>query len=171
MATKTKSKAKSKTTDLAVVTPLYVELPDNAPALGFDPLVDFDWSLVYAQKYLSAEWLEELHEQTGQWLRASVESIGLEQVQVDADDPDPNKAPDIILKLPGTMPKIVMNKSRCTQMARICKTRSPRLWLQRLDGRELEFYVGTFRKFSTAAQVLIRLADDPTGGATADDLY
>lgn len=137
----------------------YVDLDTTAPSLGFDPSQDFDYALIYPQSYFSAEWLDEYHTETGNWITGTVVSVGIEQVQ-DPQKVDPEKKPDLVLVLAGGLPKCVLNKTRAKLMVQLTGTRNPRQWTAALSGKTLEFYVGTERSMSAMSQVLFREVDN-----------
>lgn len=135
-----------------------VEIP-NETNLPFDPNQDFDWSLVYPQNYMSAEWLEEYRETNASWIQGHVVGVGLEVVQ-DPENPVENKAPDLVLYLAGGLPRVVMNKTRCKLMTQITRTRNPKLWAEQLRGKVLEFKVGTVKEMSRVPQVIFKVVSE-----------
>lgn len=143
-----------------------VDVPKET-ILHFDPLTDFDWSLVYAQNYMSAEWLDEYRQTNESWIYGQVTGVSLEVVQ-DPENPVEDKAPDLVLLLSGGLPKVVMNKSRCKRMTQITRTRNPRLWAEQLAGRVLEFRVDVMKDMSRVPQVMFSLAKE---GDFNEDLF
>lgn len=145
-------------TDLTTTDTFVIDLPKGT-VLPFDPSKDFDWSLIYAQQYMSAEWLEEYHGTSEIWPTGMIVAIGLEVVQ-DPERPDETKKPDIVLQLSGGLPKVVMNKTRCKIMTRLTGTRNPHFWITRLRGKLLQFSVATVREMSRVPQVVFDVIGD-----------
>ena len=116
-----------------------IEMPDNSPALGFDPMADnFDWTDVLPDNYWSMEALSERKEALGGWPALTPDRMVLQPVYDPTDDEDKrDMSPKLVMYFKESSPALVFNKSRCQMASQYTGTRNPRLWAERLSMIEL----------------------------------
>lgn len=148
----------------AVPAGFAVEMPDHAPALGFDPAAPgFSWREVMPSNYWSIDELEERKRQLGGWPVLTAARVVIKPVYDPAEydgkaPPAEELRPKIVLEFAESAPALVLNKSRCQQVTELTGTPNPALWAERLGAVALE--VGLLNK---RAQILLAPApdDDP----------
>lgn len=147
-----------------------VEIAADAPPLGFDPFApDFDYTVIYPQKYINQDWMDEWLQMTGGNPVATVSRILVKRV------PNPEKGetelsnipPDLVIEFSeANIPALVMNKTRCSLATKLTGSRNPAAWAKALQGVKLELYLGVNRDFSQGQQVLFRPIPGQNGKAS-----
>jgi hypothetical protein len=135
-----------------------LQMPDDAPALGFDPNAEtFSWRDVYPSNYWNLELLEERIELLGGNPVLTPAHIALKPV-VDPELPEASqdKSPKLVLEFVENVPALVLNKTRCTIMSQLAGIHNPRRWLKALGDTRLELYPGAYREMASAMQILFR---------------
>lgn len=133
-----------------------VSMPENAPALGFDPHADsFSWRDVLPSNYWNLDLLEERIAFMGGNPIVTPSAIVIKpvvdpEVAEDAQD----QSPKIVLEFAENVPALVFNKTRCTLAQKLTGTPNPALWAERLP--QLELYPGAYRDLANALQILFR---------------
>ncbi|MBX3057666.1 MAG: hypothetical protein KF770_14465 [Anaerolineae bacterium] len=118
----------------AVHEPFAIEMPDEAPALGFDPMSEgFSWQEVYPSNYWNMERLDERKQQLGGWPVLTPARIVIKPVydpsEFDGRTPPPEAlAPRIVLEFAESVPALVFNASRCEIASKITGTPNPQKW-------------------------------------------
>lgn len=143
----------------AVPQTFEVAMPDNAPALGFDPNAEsFNWREVYPSNYFSMDELQELKENLGGWPVLTPARIVIKPVYDPAEwegkePPASELAPKLVLEFAESAPALVMNKSRCEMATKITGTPNPARW-----GGALPALVLTVGVYNRKAQIVIEPA-------------
>jgi hypothetical protein len=135
-----------------------IEMPDNSPALGFDPnLETFSWREVYPANYWNLDLLEERIELLGGNPVLTPARIVIKPV-VDPELPEASqdKSPKLVLEFVENMPALVLNKTRCMIMSKLAGSHNPARWIEALGDARLELYPGAYREMADSLQVLIR---------------
>ena len=159
-----------------------VEMPDEAPVLGFDPNAEsFSWRDVLPSNYWNLDILEEKVAALGGNPVVTPARVVIQPV-IDPEEKDPDLAPKIVMEFVENVPALVFNKTRCTLAQKLTGTQNPRLWAERLP--TLELYAGAYREMAAAMQILFRpvaaadprseerlsrITDRPGNGYTAED--
>jgi hypothetical protein len=124
--------SKSNGKELVVRDGFAVAMPDEAPALGFDPMADgFSWQDVYPSNYWSEDHIKAKKEALGGWPVLTPDYVALQPV-VDPEEKDPDLSPKIVLYFKEAGPALVFNKSRCELATKFAGTSDPRQWAKRL---------------------------------------
>lgn len=127
-----------------------VEMPDEAPALGFDPMAEnFNWREVLPSNYWSMDELEERKRQLGGWPVLTPARIVIKPVYDPSEYegktvPQSELAPKIVLEFEESVPALVFNKTRCDLATQITGTPNPRRWAALLP--QLEVKTGVYNK-------------------------
>jgi hypothetical protein len=127
-----------------------VEMPDNAPALGFDPMAEnFNWREVLKSNYWNIDELKERRSQLGGWPVLTPARIVIKPVYDPSDYegkpvPQSELAPKIVLEFVESVPALVFNKTRCDLATQITGTPNPARWATLLP--QLELIVGEYNK-------------------------
>ncbi|MCA9923065.1 MAG: hypothetical protein KC421_11870 [Anaerolineales bacterium] len=143
-----------------------VDMPDNAPALGFDPAApSFNWREVLPSNFWSMDELEERQQQLGGWPVLTPARVVIKPVydpaEYEGKEPPPSElVPKIVLEFAEASPALVMNKSRCEMATKITGTSNPAKWAAKLP--RLVLINGVYNK---KAQIVIEPAPN---GETAD---
>jgi hypothetical protein len=142
-----------------------IEMPNNAPALGFDPLADsFSWYEVMPDNYWNEENVKAKRDVLGGWPVLTPGRIVIKPV-IDPEDKDPDLSPRIVMEFAENVPALVFNKSRCQLATRFAGTPNPRFWADKLDKICLEW--GEFNKH---LQLIFSPVDNlPNGMAELND--
>jgi hypothetical protein len=136
-----------------------VDMPDNAPALGFDPAAEsFNWREVLPSNYWSMDELEERRQQLGGWPVLTPARVVIKPVYDPAEwegkePPASELAPKIVLEFAEASPALVMNKSRCEMASKMTGTPNPARWGELLPA--LVLVVGVYNR---KAQIVIEPA-------------
>lgn len=150
------------TKQVAVKETFVVEMPDSAPALGFDPNGEaFTWQDVLPSNYWNLDLLEEkVAALGGNPVVTPARVVIRPVVDPEVDEARQDLSPKIVLEFVENVPALVFNKTRCTLATKLTATPNPRLWAERLP--PLELYAGAFREMASAMQILFRpvAADD-----------
>ena len=139
-----------------------VDMPENAPALGFDPAAPaFNWREVLPSNYWSMDELEERRQQLGGWPVLTPARVVIKPVydpaEYEGKEPPPSElAPKIVIEFAEAAPALVMNKSRCEMASKITGTPNPAQWAAKLP--RLVLSVGVYNR---KAQIVFEPA--PTG--------
>lgn len=155
---------------VAVRPPFEVDMPDNAPPLGFDPGAEsFSWRDVLPSNYWNLDLLDEKIAALGGNPVLTPARIVIKPVE-DPEVPEAlqDLSPRIVMEFAESAPALVFNKTRCTLMARITGTQNPARWIGNLGELRLELYAGAARDFSTAMQILFRPVTANGDGKAAD---
>jgi hypothetical protein len=121
-----------------------VEMPDQAPALGFDPsLESFSWQEIYPDNYWNEENCKARREALGGWPVLKPARVVIRPV-IDPEDKEPDLSPRIVMEFEGSGPALVFNKSRCQMAAAIARTPNPAKWAERLG--HIVLFWGDFNK-------------------------
>lgn len=137
-----------------------VDMPDNAPALGFDPMAEsFSWRDVLPSNYWNLDLLEERVAILGGNPVVTPARIVIKVVE-DPEVPEAqqDQSPKIVLEFVENVPALVFNKTRCTLATTMTGTPNPAKWAALMP--PLELYAGAFREMASAMQILFR----PTAG-------
>lgn len=144
--------------DLTVINDRFViAMPDNAPALGFDPNSDtFNWRDVMPSNYFSMEELTEMHDLMGGWPVYTPARVVIKPVYDPSEFegkpvPQSELAPKIVMEFEESAPALVFNKSRCDMATKATGTPDPRRWAELLGPVVLS--VGVYNQ---KAQVIIQ---------------
>jgi len=133
-----------------------VDMPDNAPALGFDPMAEsFSWRDVLPSNYWNLDLLEERVAILGGNPVVTPARIVIKTVddpEIDEDKQD--RSPKIVLEFVENVPALVFNKTRCTLATQMTGTPNPAKWAALMP--PLELYAGAFREMANAMQILFR---------------
>lgn len=135
---------------VAVPQTFEVAMPDNAPALGFDPNAEsFNWREVLPSNYWSMDELEERRQQLGGWPVLTPARIVIKPVYDPAEYdgrpvPAEELAPKLVLEFIESSPALVMNKSRCEMASKITGTPNPAKWAALLPALVLS--VGVYNR-------------------------
>lgn len=122
----------------------YVDMPDEAPPLGFDPLApSFSWQEVYPDNFWNEENIKARKAALGGWPVLTPKRIVIRPV-VDPEEKEPDLSPRIVLEFEEGGPALVFNKSRCQMAGAITGTGNPQLWAERLGRIVLSW--GDFNK-------------------------
>lgn len=149
----------SKTNSVTKPATLIVDLPDDAPPLGFDPFSEsFDWSEVLPDNYWAMESLQERATALGGWPVYTPSHVALQQV-IDPTDKDPDLSPKLVMYFKESAPALVLNKSRCQMLSAMTGTRNPALWAKRLTAVSLEVGV-----YNGKGQIIVTRPDDTADG-------
>lgn len=149
-----------------------VDMPENAPALGFDvndPA--FSWRQVMPSNFWNMDMLQERHDQLGGWPVLTPARVVIKPVYDPADydgkEPPPSElTPKIVLEFEERAPALVFNKTRCELATAITGTPNPARWAERLGPIMLAVGVK-----NSKAQILFERATKPAGnGDDLDDL-
>lgn len=144
----------TKTTAITPVQPFAVEMPDDAPALGFDPQAEsFSWHDVLPANYWNLDLLEAKAAILGGNPVLTPARIVIKPV-VDPEEKDPDLTPKIVLEFAEGGPALVFNKTRCVLATKLTGTPNPRAWADALP--PLELYAGAYREMASAMQILFR---------------
>ena len=141
-----------------------VEMPDNAPALGFDPnLESFNWREVYPSNYWSIDELEERKQQLGGWPVLTPARVVIRPVYDPAEyegkePPASELAPKLVIEFAEAAPALVLNKSRCDMVTKMTGTPNPARWGGLLP--PLILSVGVYNK---RAQIVIEAVPQENG--------
>lgn len=141
-----------------------VEMPDEAPALGFDPTAEnFNWREVLPSNFWSMELLEEYQEQNGGWPSLTPARIVVKPVYDPSEFegktvPQSELAPKIVLEFEESSPALVFNKSRCEMATKLTGTPNPARWAGLLP--KLIVANGVFNK---KAQIVIEAVPNGDG--------
>lgn len=109
-----------------------VDMPDEAPALGFDPLApSFSWQEVYPDNFFNEENIKARKAALGGWPVLTPKRIVVRPV-VDPEDKEPDLSPRFVLEFEESGPALVFNKSRCQMAERLTGTSNPHFWAERL---------------------------------------
>lgn len=136
-----------------------VDMPDNAPALGFDPAApSMSWRDVYPSNYWNLDDLQAKRAQLGGWPVVDVARVTVKPVfdpaDYDGKEPPPEALiPRLVLEF-ATGPALVLNKSRCLQLEQLAGTPDPRQWAGRVKRVCLEAGI-----FGGKAQIIVKPAD------------
>jgi hypothetical protein len=147
---------------ITVINPdkFIVNMPDEAPALGFDPLAaDFSWQAVYPANYWNLEDLEARIQDIGGNPVYTPARISIEPV-IDPEDKTPDLSPKVVIYFEELCPKLVLNRTRCSLAEKFTGTRNPQRWAELLG--PIELYPGVARDFSMSQQILFRPVGDVT---------
>jgi hypothetical protein len=133
-----------------------VDMPDRAPALGFDPSDPaFTWRAVYPSNFWNLEELEERRKQLGGWPVLTPARVVIRPVfdpsDYDGKEP-PAEAlkPKLVIEFAEAAPGLVLNKSRCEMLTRMTGSPNPQLWAARLGPVSLSVGV-----FGGKAQIIV----------------
>lgn len=145
------------TKDVAIQNGQFVvAMPDQAPALGFDPSAEsFSWRDVLPSNYWNLDLLEEKVAVLGGNPILTPARIVIKPIE----DPElPESAQDltprIVLEFAENVPALVFNKTRCMLATKLTGTPNPALWAERLP--TIELYAGAYREMAAAMQILFR---------------
>lgn len=148
----------------AVAQTFEVAMPDDGPALGFDPNAEsFNWREVLPSNFWSMDELEERRQQLGGWPVLTPGRVVIKPVYDPAEFegravPQEELAPKIVLEFAESCPALVMNKSRCELATKITGTPNPARWASLLPALVLS--VGVYNR---KAQIVFEPV--PTNGA------
>lgn len=121
-----------------------VDMPNEAPALGFDPLApSFSWQEVYPDNFWNEENIKARRAALGGWPVLTPKRVVIRPV-IDPEEKEPDLSPRIVLEFEESGPALVFNKSRCQMAAAITGTSNPQLWAERLG--KIELMWGDFNK-------------------------
>lgn len=152
------SKKNGNNNAVAIRPAFEIDMPDNAPALGFDPNAEtFSWRDVYPSNYWNLDLLEEKAKLLGGNPVLSPARFVIKPV-LDPEIPEDFQelTPKIVLEFEEHAPALVFNKTRCTLMTKITGTPNPARWMEALNGIQLELYAGAYRDMASAMQILFR---------------
>lgn len=148
-----------KQTDVVTREPFAVEMPDNAPPLGFDPAAAaFNWREVLPSNFWNMDELQERRDQLGGWPVLTPARVVIKPVydpaEFDGKEP-PAEAltPKIVLEFAESAPALVFNKSRCEMATKLTGTPNPAKWAAKLP--PLVLSVGVYNR---KAQIVIEPA-------------
>lgn len=147
-----------------------VEMPDNAPALGFDVNADgFNWRDILPSNFWNMDELQERYDTLGGWPVFTPARIVIKPVydpsEYDDGKPIPTHelAPKIVMEFEESVPALVFNKTRCDQATEATGTPDPRRWCELLGPVELR--VGVFNKKAQIGIVPVNRPARPNGKA------
>lgn len=139
-------------------TKFKVDMPPNAPALGFDPAASFfSWQSVYPANFWNMDDLEKRKAQLGGWPVLTPSYVALQPVYDPADE-HPDMSGKLVLYFREAAPALVLNKSRCQMCEEISGTPNPTQWAAAL-GRVM-LSVGVYNR---KAQIIIDSVDSSSG--------
>lgn len=142
--------------DIVTAQTFVVDMPNEAPPLGFDPSLDgFTWRDVLPQNYMNLDWLEEKAQQLGGNPVFTPARILIQPV-IDPEDKTPDLTPKLVMEFTERVPALVLNRTRCTILTKLAGMPNPARWLDNLAGIPLEIYAGLDKDFSAAMQILFR---------------
>ena len=127
-----------------------VDMPGNAPALGFDPdAPSFNWREVLPSNFWNMDELEERRKQLGGWPVLTPARVVIKPVydpaEYEGKEPPPSElTPKIVIEFAEAAPALVMNKSRCEMATQITGTPNPAKWAAKLP--RLVLSVGVYNR-------------------------
>lgn len=118
--------------NLTVREQFAVDMPNDAPPLGFDPMAQsFSWQEVYPDNFWNEENIKARKEALGGWPVLTPKRMVVRPV-VDPEEKVPDLSPRLVMEFEEAVPALVFNKSRCQIAAKYSGSSNPARWVEKL---------------------------------------